>query len=357
MAHAARFRTRRAAQQRPRLAAGRAEGAARGADAARQRQRSDAAGEQPSDDERRRRDDAPLLGAELAVEPVGLQGRQRDDAPVRRLAHPERIDGRGLAVRSRRARAVLRQGGVRDRRVRPGGKHPRPGRSPRQHLRGPALARLPDAAASRHRVHRDDGGGRHRPRLASVPRSGGDQLAIVPGPLGLHVSRVLQQGRLPRRREELAGGDHDPEGAEDRPVAGGHARARDHHRGRPRRPRERRHLRHRWRRVFPARESRPAGELHLREHADAVALEIDRLPERPLEQSRPGRAALLQPQSAGGRHGAVPEESEHLVRPAGARHRHRRLRRRQLRPSRRSTSSAAATSGCSRTAARFRRRQ
>ena len=61
---------------------------------------------------------------------------------LRRLAHPERIDRRGLAVRSRRARAVLRQGRVRDRRVRPGGQHQRQDRSPRQHLRRPAQARV-----------------------------------------------------------------------------------------------------------------------------------------------------------------------------------------------------------------------
>ena len=42
-----------------------------------------------SDDERRRRHDAALLGAELAAQPVGLQGGERDHAPLRRVAHPE----------------------------------------------------------------------------------------------------------------------------------------------------------------------------------------------------------------------------------------------------------------------------
>ena len=79
----------------------------------------------PSDDERRRRHDAALLGAELAAEPVGLQGGERDDAPLRRVAHPEGIDGRGLAVRLRGARAVLRQGRARGRRVRAGRQHAR----------------------------------------------------------------------------------------------------------------------------------------------------------------------------------------------------------------------------------------
>ena len=55
-------------------------------------------------------------------------------------------------------------------------------------------------------------------RLASVPRSGGDQLAAVPEPLGLHVSRLLQPRRLPRRREELDRGHDDSARAGDRPA-------------------------------------------------------------------------------------------------------------------------------------------
>ncbi len=57
-------------------------------------------GAHPSDAERRRRHDAALLGAELAAEPVGLQGRQRDEAPLRRVAHPDR------ARRSRTGRSA-----------------------------------------------------------------------------------------------------------------------------------------------------------------------------------------------------------------------------------------------------------
>ena len=111
------------------------------------------------------------------LNPVGLQGRQRDDAALRRVADSEGLDGRGLAVRLRRARAVLRQGRVRDRRVGQGGQRQGHDRSARQHLRGRARARLSDAAAARHRVHRDDGDGRAQARLASVPRPGRDQLA------------------------------------------------------------------------------------------------------------------------------------------------------------------------------------
>ena len=78
---------------------------------------------------------------QLAAQPVGLQGRQRDDAPLRRVAHPEGLDGRRLAVRLRRARAVLRQDRVRGRRVRPGRQHQRQDRSARQPVRRAAQAR------------------------------------------------------------------------------------------------------------------------------------------------------------------------------------------------------------------------
>ena len=71
-------------------------------------------------------------------------------------------------------------------------------------------------------------------RLASVPRSRRDQLAHVPEPLGLHVSRLLQPRRLPRRREELDGGDDDSARAGDRAPQGRHPRARDDDRGRTR---------------------------------------------------------------------------------------------------------------------------
>ena len=83
-------------------------------------------------------------------------------------------------------------------------------------------------------VPREDGGGRAHARLASVPRTGGDQLAPVPEPLGVHVSRLLQPRRLPRRRQELDRGHDDSAGAGDRPPEGRHARARDDDRGRRR---------------------------------------------------------------------------------------------------------------------------
>ena len=132
-----RLRARRAAQQLSRLAAVGAEGQPRDPDASAQRVGALlAASDDSSDDERGRRHHAPLLGAELAAQPVGLQGGERDDAALRRIAHPERIDRRGLAVRARGAGAVLRSRRARDRRIGQGGQHQRQDRSRRQHLRG-----------------------------------------------------------------------------------------------------------------------------------------------------------------------------------------------------------------------------
>jgi choline dehydrogenase-like flavoprotein len=110
-----------------------------------------AAARDPPDDERRRRHHAALLGAKLAAESVGLQGRQRDDAPLRRVAHSEGstvedwpfgleelepyydkveyeigVSGRPATSRARSIRAATRS------------------RAPR--------ARVSDAAAARHRA-------------------------------------------------------------------------------------------------------------------------------------------------------------------------------------------------------------
>ena len=88
---------------------------------------------------------------------MGLQGRQRDEAALRRVAHSEGIDGRGLAVRHRRARAyydkveyeigVSGQAGNVNGTIDPRGNP----------FEGAAQARLSDAAAARHRVPRQDG--------------------------------------------------------------------------------------------------------------------------------------------------------------------------------------------------------
>ena len=95
------FRSRRAAQQLPRLAAVGAEGEPRDADASAERLGAVlAAAADSSDDERGRRHLAPLLGAELAPQSVGLQGRERDDETLRRVADSAGLNGGGLAVRA-----------------------------------------------------------------------------------------------------------------------------------------------------------------------------------------------------------------------------------------------------------------
>ena len=332
VAHEARLRAGRAPQQLPRLAAGRAEGESGDSDVARDVVVADrAARRDSSDEERRRRHDAALLGAELAAEPVGLQGGERDEAPLRRVAHSEGLDGRGLAVRSRGARAVLRQGRIRGRRVGTGRQHQRQDRSARQSVRGAAQAAVSDAGAALDRVHRQDGSRGAVARLASVSGAGRHQLAVVSESLGVHVSRLLQPRRLSRGREELDGGHDDSARPGDRASEGRHAGARHDARGRRQRPGDRRQLRHRRRRVLPAGESRAAGELHLRKRPPAAALEVEGVSERTVEQARTGRPALLQSPPGRGGDGAVPVQSERLVRAAGAGRRRGQLGRRQLR--------------------------
>ena len=108
---------------------------------------------------------------------------------------------------------------------------------------GPRAARLSDAGASQHRVHGQDVRGGAILEAASVHRTGRDHQPSVRRPAGLRVSRLLHRRRLPRQRQELAGGEHDSEGAEDRAFRGCHRSPRDANRSGPRRPRERRHVR------------------------------------------------------------------------------------------------------------------
>src|SRR5215467_1276778 len=102
MAHPARFRTRRTAQQFPRLAPGGAESQYGNSNASAERIGAlFAAAADPPDDECGRRHLAALLGAELAAQSVGLPGGQRDQAALRRVAYPKWLHGRRLAVRAR----------------------------------------------------------------------------------------------------------------------------------------------------------------------------------------------------------------------------------------------------------------
>ncbi|MBI3494337.1 MAG: gluconate 2-dehydrogenase subunit 3 family protein [Acidobacteria bacterium] len=187
-----RFRARRDPEQRAQLADGRAESQRRSPDVQGDAVGADEPRRQPSDDECGRRHRAPLLGAELAPEPVGLQGGERDEAALWRLADPERVNGGGLAVRVRRTRAVLRQDRIRDGRVGTSRQRQRQDRSARQSVRGAAQAPLSDAAAARNGLPREDGGVGAVARVARVSRSRVDQFTVVPEPIGLHVSRVLQ---------------------------------------------------------------------------------------------------------------------------------------------------------------------
>ncbi len=140
-------------------------------------------------------------------------------------------------------------------------------RSARQSVRRPAKARVPDAAAALDRVPRQDGGdGAEQLGWHPFPGPGSHQLPDLPEPLRLHVPRLLQHRRLPRRREELHRRHDDSARTGDRPPQGRHRapwsrRIEVDYAG----ARQRRHLRVRQRRVLPAGEGRPAGELHVRE--------------------------------------------------------------------------------------------
>ena len=112
--------------------------------------------------------------------------------PLRRVAHSERVDGRRLAVRLRGARAVLRQGRVRDRRLRPGRQRQREDRRARQHLRGAAQARVPDAAAALDRLS-SRRWRTPRERSAGIRSPGRPRSTRAPTrTVRLHVSRLLQ---------------------------------------------------------------------------------------------------------------------------------------------------------------------
>src|SRR4051794_12986857 len=73
-----------------------------------------------SDDECGRRYDDALLGPELAAQSLGLQGRQRDHAPLWSVTHSKRFHRRGLAIWIGRTRTLLRQGRIRGRHFGPG---------------------------------------------------------------------------------------------------------------------------------------------------------------------------------------------------------------------------------------------
>src|SRR6266436_5194483 len=91
---------------------------------------------------------------------MGLQGALGSHAALRRKRAPQGFDDRRLASHLRRSGTLLRQGRVRDRRRRQGRQHSGQDRSAREHFRRTAAARVSDAAASRHWIHRPDADGR-----------------------------------------------------------------------------------------------------------------------------------------------------------------------------------------------------
>ncbi len=345
LAHAARFCSRRAAQQFPWLAAGGAEGEQRNSDPSAQRFGAlFAAAPDPSDDERGRRHLAALLGAELAAQSVGLQSGERDDAALRRRAHAQGFDRRGLAVRAGRARALLRQGRARGRRVRA-----RPATSTAPSIRAAISSRARASATTRCRrcaaPNSPTAWPARRARSAGTP---------FPGPAAINSTTYDERPGCQYHGFCNRGGCHVsaknstavatiPKAMETKrldvvPQAVATTIAFDDTSGR----------------VtgvvyvkggieyFQPADVVLARELHVRKRAAAAAVEIAGIPEWARQQWRAGRPALLQPPHRQSGDGAVPVRPQQLVRPAGPGRRGRQLGGRQFRSLPASTSSAAA---------------
>ena len=140
---------------------------------------------------------------------------------------PQGLNRRRLAVRPRGARAVLRPGRARDRRLGKGGQHQWHDRRARQYLRRGRGAREYPMPPLR--------GTGFTEMMADAARTVGwhpfaGPAAInsrsVSGPRRLRVPRLLQSRRLPRKRQGIDGGDHDSQGATTGTPEGGHRGAR-----------------------------------------------------------------------------------------------------------------------------------
>ena len=284
---------------------------------------------------------------------VGLQGGQRDHAPLRTIAPPGRIDRGGLAVRLRGARAVLRRRRARDRRVGPGRQRPGRDRPARQHLRGAAAAALSDAAAAQHRLSRSHDRRGPGARLAPVPRAGGDQLACATrtarracttasataaaatwtprtAPTSRTIPRAQKTGRLKVVTEaHVTKIEVDDQG---RVTGVTYVTGKEEF-------------------FQPAKVVLLSTYTY--ENARLLLLSTSKAFPKGLANNH-GQVGRHYFSHATGRVGdrALPLQPEQLVRPAGAGRRGGRLGRRQLRSRRRSTSSAAATCGCTRIAGR-----
>ena len=298
----ARLRARRAAQQLPRLAAWRCRRRnQRSADASRstRRRRPRAPRGHPMMNARRRHH-AALLGAELAAEPVGLQGGQRD----RRAATARSRIPKGSTVEDwpfgfdelepyydkvEYEIGVSGQAGNINGTIDPRGNI----------FEGAAHARLPDAAAARHRLHRRMTAAARGARLASVPGPGGDQLA--------RATRTARRACItasataaaatstPRTRPHVTTIPRAQETGRLKVVTRAHV---THDRGRRRSGRVTGVTY-----VTDGEEYfQPAKVVLLASYtyenvAAAAAVEVEGVPERAVEQPRPGRPPLLQPRT------------------------------------------------------------
>ena len=88
--------------------------------------------------------------------------------------------------------------------------------------------------------------------------------AALPRPPRVRLPRLLRHRRMSRQRQELHRGHHHSRGAQDQESDDLRSRARDTDRYGRERTRHRRNLHPKRKRVFPARESRPAGWIYLR---------------------------------------------------------------------------------------------
>ncbi len=141
-----------------------------------------------------------------------------------------------------------------------------------QHLRGAAIARVPQPAAAHRRVAEPADRLREASRLEPVHGSDLGELARVSRPAGLHLLRVLQRHRLPQRREGLDRRDLDPRRGGDQEASRHLARPRDQNRDGRQRARHRSRLPQERQAVLPAGGGRLPVELHLRERPPAPAL-------------------------------------------------------------------------------------
>ena len=137
----------------------------------------------------------------------------------------------------------------------------------------------------------------------AFPGTGRRQHAQLSEPRRLRVSRLLRPRRLPHQREGIDGGHDDPEGAGDQAPHGRHRGARDDDRGRTRDGRVSgvKYLKGGTEYFQPASVVLLASYVY--ENVRLLLLSKSKaFPERALEQPRPGRAALLQPQPERRRH-------------------------------------------------------